>query len=54
MALVEQEVVASSHTLLLVGGGSFQTQVHKRFKKYNRKGAVYRICWDDSASVKRM
>ena len=54
VALVEQEVVASSHTLLLVGGGSFQTQVHKRFKKYNRKGAVYRICWDDSASVKRM
>ena len=54
VALVEQEVMASAHTLILVGGGSFQTQVHKRFKKYNSEGTVYRICWDDRASVDRM
>ena len=39
VALVEQQAVASAHTLILVGGGSFQTQLHRRFRKYNPTGS---------------
>ena len=45
VALVEQEAMASAHTLLLVGGGSFQSQLEQRFKSYNRGGVVHRLCW---------
>ena len=54
VALVEQQAVASAHTLILVGGGSFQTQLHRRFRKYNPTGSVYRVCWSDSGSVELM
>ena len=54
VAMVEQEVIASARTLILVGGGSFQSQIRQRFKKYRNKGVVYAACWDDTAMHKRM
>ena len=54
VALVEQQAIASAHALILVGGGSFQTQLHRRFRKYNPRGNVYRVCSSDSGSVELM
>ena len=52
VAMVEQEVIASARTLILVGGGSFQSQIRQRFKKYRNKGVVYAACWDDTATYR--
>ena len=53
VALVEQQAVASAHTLILVGGGSFQDHTQRMFREYNPAGAIYRVCWDDTMTVQR-
>ena len=44
VALVEQLSMAQSDILILVGGGSFQEQIRKRFIQDGRGSRVYEVC----------
>ena len=44
VALVEQLSMAQSDTLVLVGGGSFQEQIRKRFVQDGHGSQIYEIC----------
>ena len=44
VASVEQLAIAHSNVLILVGGGSFQTQMQSRFIQVGRGSMVYRVC----------
>ena len=44
VALVEQLSMAHSSVLVLVGGGSFQDQILRRFTQVGRGWRVYRVC----------
>ena len=46
-AQVEQAVLARADILILVGGGSFQTQVYNRFRTHNNTGVAYNVCIEE-------
>ena len=48
VALVEQSAMAMSQFLLLVGGGSFQTQIRQQFKSQPTAKKGYTVCWEDN------
>lgn len=52
VAFVEQEIIASAEALVMVGGGSFQSQILRRFKEY-KKHIAYIVCWDDTATFRK-
>ena len=46
-AQVEQAFLARAEILILVGGGSFQTQVYKRFQTYNNTEIAHRVSCEE-------
>ena len=53
VALVEQSVMAMSQVLVLVGGGSFQTQIRQQFKSQATARKGYEVCWEDKIAMQR-
>ena len=51
VALVEQSAMAMSRFLLLVGGGSFQTQIRQQFKSQPTAKKGYTVCTDDKIAT---
>ena len=51
VALVEQSAMAMSQFLLLVGGGSFQTQIRQQFKSQPTAKRGYSVCWEDNIAA---
>ena len=51
VASVEQLAIAHSNVLILVGGGSFQVQMQKRFIQVGHGSMVYRVCYTKDKPV---